>query len=207
MSRTQTRVYVVDDDSQLHASLAEWLLAAAYTWSAFASGQTFLDAYPRLPAGCIILDADTGGTDGLELQRRLIGAGCRWPVIVLATRDDEPLATRAVENGAVAFLLKPVRRAELLAALRRGEQYLCGALDAIPDPEVLHRMSTLTVHERDVLLGILEGRFNKEIAAARGVSESAVKSCRGKLRRKLKVRTVAELVLLAVRAGLTARRR
>jgi len=148
-----------------------------------------------------------GGLGGLELQRRLIGAGCRWPVIVLAARDDGPVAGHAIENGAVAFLLKPVRRGELLAALQRGEQYLCGALDAVPDLEVLHRISALTPREREVLLGILDGRFNKEIAAARGVSESAVKSCRGKLRKKLKVRTVAELVLLAVRAGLTGRRR
>lgn len=206
MSRTQTRVYVVDDDSQLHASLTQWLLEAAYTSLAFASGKSFLAAYPRLPAGCIVLDADMAGMSGLELQRRLISAGCRWPVIVLAADDGGSVASHAMENGAVAFLLKPVRRGELLAALQRGEQYLCGALDAIPDPEVLQRISTLTPHEREVLLGILDGRFNKEIAAARAVSESAVKSCRGKLRKKLKVRTVAELVLLAVRAGLAGRR-
>jgi two-component system, LuxR family, response regulator FixJ len=206
MSGTRTRVYVVDDESLLRASLLQLLERAGYRVLTFASGDAFLAAYPKLSPGCIILDVVMQGMSGLELQRRLITAGCKWPVIVLTAHADHAIAERAVEIGAVAFLIKPVRHVELLAALLKGESYLLGAADAIPDPEVVRRVARLTPRERDVLRGILDAMINKEMAAQFGISESAVKGYRRIVMTKLGARTPAELVMLAIRAGFTGKR-
>jgi FixJ family two-component response regulator len=205
--RPPIRVYVVDDDSLLRTNLVRLLEQAGYVVRTFASGKAFLAAYPKLLPGCIIMDLIMQGMSGLELQRRLISAGCKWPVIVLTGHGDRTSAQRAIESGAVAFLEKPVRRTELLAALLRGESYLIGATDTIPDPELAHRVARLTRREREVLGGILTSMINKEIAAEFGISESSVKGYRRKAMEKLGARTPAELVMLALRAGFVSKPR
>lgn len=207
MRRAPIRVYVVDDDSHLRANLVQLLEQAGYAAPAFASGKAFLAAYPKLPPGCIIMDLVMQGMNGLELQRRLLTEGCKWPVIVLTGHGDRAKAQRAMESGAVAFLEKPVRRTELLAALIRGESHLIGATDAIPDPELAHRAARLTRRERDVLGGVLTSMINKEIAAELGITESSVKGYRRHAMKKLGARTPAELVMLALRAGFVSKPR
>jgi FixJ family two-component response regulator len=201
VSRTPVRVYVVDEDSPPRASLVRWLKQWGHGVRTFPSGEAFVLDFPALQPGCIIVDAAMAGGDGQDAQRRLISLGCRWPLIALTGRRDEGLVRRAMERGAVALLSKPVRRVELLAALVRADQYLLNAAEAIPDPEVLRRMALLTARQREVLRGVLDGRINKEMAAQFGITESAVKSCRGEVMRKLQVRTAAELVTFAYRAG------
>jgi two-component system response regulator FixJ len=206
MSHTLTRVYVVDDQPQLRASLVHLLAQSGYPARTFANAAAFLRAHPRLRPGCIILDVFMRGMDGLELQRRLTVAGCKWPVIVITGRADMSIGQRAIEAGAVAFLQKPVRRLELLAALIKGESQLLGAAAPVRDPEVARRALGMSPRERDVLQGILDFSINKEIAARLGISESAVKGYRRTVRKKLGARTPAELVMLAIRAGFAPRR-
>jgi FixJ family two-component response regulator len=203
MSHTPTRVYVVDDDLQLSAVLVPLLEQAGYAAQTFASGDAFLRDYPNLLPGCIILDIALGGMTGLELQRRLISAGCAWPVIVLTGHPDREVAERAVEVGAIAFLTKPVRHIELVAALLKAQALLSGAASSTPDPEIKRRLARLTPRERSVLRGILDALINKEIAAEFGISESTVKGYRKKVMDKLGARTPAELVMLAIRGGFT----
>lgn len=204
MSRTPTKVYVVDDDPLLRPALVELLEQSGYAAPTFASGEAFLSALPKLSPGCIIVDIFMRGMSGLDMQRRLLASGCRWPVIVLTGHADRANAERAVAAGAVSFLEKPVRRVELLAAILKGEGYLIGARAATPDPELIRRLALLTPRERDVLRGVLAAKINKEMAAEFGITESAVKSYRRKAMKKLRARTPAELVMLALRAGFHA---
>lgn len=201
MSRAPTRVYVVDNDSLLRTGLVRLLEQAGFVAAAFDSGRAFLTAHPKLRPGCIIVDIIMRGMNGLDLQRRLSAAGCKWPVIVLTGHGDRANVERAMEAGAVAFLQKPVRRIELLAAVLRGESYITGAAIAVPDPELVSRVAGLTPRERDVLAGVLDTMINKEIAAKLGVSENSVKGYRRRAMKKLGARTPAELVMLALRAG------
>ncbi|HEY7889441.1 MAG TPA: response regulator [Steroidobacteraceae bacterium] len=204
MSGPPTRVYVVDDDPLLRAAVEQLLEQSGYTAPTFGSAEAFLSARPKLPPGCIIVDIVMGGMNGLDLQRRLLALGCRWPVIILTGRADRANAERAVAAGAVSFLEKPVRRVELLAAILKGEGYLLGAREATPDPELIRRVAFLTPRERHVLRGVLEAKINKEMAAEFGITESAVKSYRRNAMKKLGARTPAELVMLALRAGFHA---
>lgn len=202
MSSSPARIYVVDDDPLLRDGLAHWLAQAGYQAQAFDSGSAFLRAHPQLPAGCIIVDMVMPGMSGLDLHQRLVAAGCRWPVIVLTGHANRPDVTRAMEAGIVAFLEKPVREAELLAAVLKGQAHLMGRIEMVPDPELVHRVATLTARERQVLDLVLEKRLNKQIAGALGIAESTVKGYRRAVMRKLGAKKATELVVLAIRAGL-----
>lgn len=201
MDSAPTRVYVVDDDSLLRNSLARLLEQAECQPQTFDSGAAFLVAYPDLSPGCIIMDLMMPDMTGLELQRRLVGAGCRWPMIVLTGHGDHANVSRAVTGGAIAFLEKPVRQVELYAVILRAEGYLAGAAEVFPDPELAQRLAQLSPRESQVLTGVLEKKISKEIAAELGLSESTVKGYRRKAMSKLGAKNTAELVMLALRGG------
>jgi len=202
MSSSPARIYIVDDDPQLRESLAHWLAHAGYQALGFDSGSAFLNARPQLAAGCIIVDMLMPGMTGLDLQQRLVAAGCSWPVIVLTGHANRPDVARAMEAGIIAFLEKPVREVELLAAVMKGQAHLLGRIEMIPDPDLAHRVASLTLRERQVLGLVLEKKLNKQIAGTLGIAETTVKGYRRAVMRKLGARKATELVVLAIRAGL-----
>lgn len=204
MSSPPGRVYVVDDDPHLRDGVAQWLSDAGYETRAFPSGESLLAAYPQLSPGCIIADMLMPTMSGLELQRRLLAAGCRWPVIMLTGHASRPAMTRAMEAGIVAFLQKPVREVELLAAVMRGHAHLLGKAEMVPDPELVQRLTRLTAREKQVLGFVLQKKLNKQIAAILGIAETTVKGYRRALMRKVGAHNITELVVFAVRAGLYA---
>lgn len=202
MSNPPARVYIVDDDPQLRDGVAKTLTNAGYQAQLFPSGEALLKAFPELPAGCIVVDMVMPIMSGLELHRRLLTAGCRWPVIMLTGHASDNVLKRAIESGIVAFLEKPVRDAELLAAVMRGQAHLQGKAEMVPDPELLQRVIRLTGRERQVLDYVLDKKLNKQIAAYLGIGETTVKGYRRALMRKLGAHNTTELVVLSIRAGL-----
>lgn len=192
----------MDDDPSLRDGVSKWLADAGYQARTFPSGEAILAAYPQLAPGCLVIDLIMPSMSGLELHRRLVAAGCFWPVILLTGQASRPVVTRAMESGIVAFLEKPVREAELLAAVMRAHALLSGQAEMIPDPELLQRLSRLTGRERQVLGYVLQKKLNKQIAAILGIGETTVKGYRRALMRKLQVHNLTELIMLALRAGL-----
>jgi FixJ family two-component response regulator len=202
MSDPPARVYIVDDDLPLRDGMARWLAGVGYRVRTFPSGESLLAEYPQLLPGCIIADMLMPSMSGLELQRRLLTAGCRWPVIMLTGHASRPVVARAMEAGIIAFLEKPVREVELLGALIRGQAHLLGKAEIVPDPEIVQRLARLTGRERQVLGFVLQKKLNKQIAAVLGIGETTVKGYRRALMKKLGAHNTTELVVLAVRAGL-----
>ncbi|HEX5458877.1 MAG TPA: response regulator [Steroidobacteraceae bacterium] len=202
MSSPPARVYVVDDDTDQRDGLAQSLAEAGYEPKGFCSGMELLESFPRLVPGCIIADMVMPEMSGIELQRRLLSLGCRWPVIMLTGQASKPLVTRAMEAGIVAFLEKPVRQIELLAAVIRGQALLAGKTEPAIDPRLVQRLNKLTRRERQVLDYVLKDKLNKQIAAILGIGETTVKSYRSALLKKLGVHTTLELVVFSLRAGL-----
>jgi FixJ family two-component response regulator len=202
MSSPPGRVYLVDDDPHLRDGVAQWLAEAGYEARVFPSGEALLAAYPQLAPGCIIVDMVMPGMNGLELHGRLLAAGCRWPVIILTGHAKRPEVADAMEAGVMSFLEKPVRYAELLAALMRGQAQLLGKTEMVPDPEILARIKRLTAREKQVLGYLLQSKLNKQAAGMLGIAETTVKGYRRALMRKLGVHNLMELVVLAIRAGI-----
>jgi FixJ family two-component response regulator len=196
-------VYVVDDDEDVRSALARLLTSAGSNVVTFDSPRAFLEGFDRTACACLVLDVAMPGVDGLELQRLLEHEAVAMPIVFLTGHGDVASSVQAMKRGAMDFLEKPVDDEILLAAVARA----LTRAQALRVEEVGRRrladvIAALTPRERQVLAGIVAGRLNKQIAADLGTVEKTVKFHRGNLMRKLQVRTVADLVRIAERAGL-----
>lgn len=200
---TEATVLVVDDEPAVRNALSRLLRATGLAVITFATAAEFLDSPQVLQPGCLILDVDLPGMTGVELQHRLIAAGSDLAIVFLTGRGDIGMGVDAMKAGAVDFLTKPVDDTVLLRAV---EQALARSLAAraarCAQQDMLRLLTTLTPREREVLPLIVAGRLNKQIAAELGTVEKTIKVHRARLMSKLQVRTVADLVRFAARAGI-----
>jgi FixJ family two-component response regulator len=202
MAEPGATVYVVDDEPDMLKALERLLGAAGFSVRTFASPEQFLAQHDDTAPGCIVLDLALPGLSGLELQQALQTMGSALPIVFLTGRGDIAASVRAMKLGAADFLTKPVDADELIAAvagaLERNREHRAHRAE---QHRVASRLATLTAREREVFELIAEGRLNKQIAAECGTVEKTIKFHRANLMRKLGVRTVADLVRLAERAG------
>jgi FixJ family two-component response regulator len=199
----EATVFLVDDDAEVRSALSRLLAAAGYPVQAFESAGRFLDEQNAETAGCLLLDVCLPGLSGMELQRALDGSPNARPIVFLTGMGDIPTSVQAMKAGAVDFLTKPIDAERLFAAV---EQAL--RLDSEQRLEhtirnaIEQRLQTLTSRERQVMAHVIRGRLNKQIAADLGTGEKTIKVHRGRVMSKLHVRSVPELVHLAVRVGM-----
>jgi len=199
-------VFIVDDDVRVRDALSSLLASAGLDVAVFASAAEFLDAdKPDAPA-CLVLDLELPDINGLELQREL--ADRQAPPIVFVTgHGDIPSSVRAMKAGAVEFLSKPFGEQELLAAIDEAI-----ALDQTERSkrserrELQRRYDRLTAREREVLTFVVAGFANKQTAGELGTSEITIGVHRGQITRKMGARSLAELVRLADKLGVTPRK-
>jgi FixJ family two-component response regulator len=201
--RSQATVFVVDDDASYARSLEGMLCASGYEVKCFTSAADFLARRPAGAAGCVVMDLQLPGMDGMALQQALAQSGDPLPVVFLTGHGDIPTSVTAIRRGAEDFLTKTAPRDQLLGAIERAL-----ARDAHERRARAHRrglqarFSGLTPRDREVLAHVLRGRLNKQIAADLGISERSVKRHRTSLMAKLRVESVAALTRLAVEAGI-----
>ena len=196
-------VFIVDDDPAVRKALARLVRAAGYADQAFGSGREFLDGSERDSSGCIVLDVTMPDFSGLELQEVLTATRNILPIIFLTAYADVPKAVRALKGGAVDFLSKPVKAGELLdaieRAIRRNRVARARLIQRAQDTDCLR---LLTAREYDVFVHVVAGKPNKVIAADLGTCEQAIKVHRGRIMKKLRANSLAELVRLADRMGI-----
>ncbi len=201
MNRT---IFLVDDEAELRKALNRLLSSEGFSVLEFASGDAFLQALPVNGSGCVLLDIAMSGTDGLEVQRRLLERGCSLPIIFLTAQGGIPESVRAVKAGAVDFLAKPVKSDDLLRAVTAAFEQLDQQRGEATQREILReRLDRLTPREREVFTQVITGRKNKVIADRMGVTEQTVKVHRGRVMEKLEVGSLADLVRMAELLGVT----
>lgn len=198
-------VFLVDDDSSVRKALTRLIKSAGYQVEAFASARDFLEwrnAADR-GSGCLILDVRMPGLSGLDLQQHLSATNTQVPIIFITGHGDIPMSVKAMKNGAVDFLPKPVKEAELLRAV---EQALARADHERAERQELEdiqrRLETLTPREREVMKLVVKGLLNKQIAFELGTVEKTVKVHRAHVMEKMEVQSLAELVRLCERIGI-----
>ena len=198
-------VFIVDDDSAVLKSLARLLRSARLNVMAFGSPQEFLERHdPRAP-GCLVLDLAMPGLNGLELQAALTVKGSAIPIIFLTGHGNIPTSVQAMKRGALDFLTKPVNDDDLLKAVQAAiEQDRLARIARAELEDIQARLDSLTPREREVLTHVVSGQLNKQTAADLGTVEKTIKVHRGRVMEKMKVHSVAELVHLAERAGISA---
>jgi len=198
-------VFVVDDDPSIRDSLQSLLRSVGLEVRAFGSPQEFLAARPPDAPGCLVLDVRLPGRSGLDFQRELAAAGIHLPIIFITGHGDIPMSVRAMKAGAVEFLTKPFRDQDLLDAIQLAiERDRARRTDSAAAAVLKERFASLTAREREVMALVVTGRLNKQIAADLAVSEITIKVHRGQVMHKMQARSLAELVRMADRLGLSA---
>jgi FixJ family two-component response regulator len=195
-------VYVVDDDALVRAGIENLLRSAGWAVQCFASGSDFLARPECNTLACLVLDVHLPEGSGLELQRELASRG-PMPIVFITGYGDISMSVRAIKAGAIEFLPKPFRDQELLQAVEQALQKARADWNARLELSILRsRLEALTPRERQVLIHVVAGRLNKQIASLLGISEVTVKGHRCHVMRKLQANSIAELVRMAVRVGI-----
>jgi FixJ family two-component response regulator len=199
-------VFVVDDEPAIRDSLAMLLRSVGLATRTFDGAQAFLDAFQPVPNACLLADVRMPGMSGLELQETLRSRGLKVPVIVLTGHGDIAMAVRAMKAGAADFIEKPYNDQVLIDAVHRAL-----AASRSPQPSLAAdragieaRLGTLSPREREVMQLVIEGKPNKVIATRLGLSTRTVEVHRAKVMEKMAAGSLAELVRMALAAGLQA---
>jgi len=193
-------VFVVDDDVSVRESLELLIRCEGWQPTTFGSAQEFLDCPRALVPSCLVLDVSLPGLNGLELQERIAGERADTPIIFITGHGDVPMTVQAMKAGAVEFLTKPFNDDVLLAAIRAALERSRVALSLEAEMRVLRdRYASLSQRERQVMVLVVSGLLNKQVAGELGISEITVKAHRGKVMQKMKADSLAHLVKMAAR--------
>ncbi|WP_377805214.1 response regulator transcription factor [Azospirillum sp. A29] len=195
LAKDDPLVLIVDDDAGMREAVVDLLQSVGIEGRAFGSTAELLAAAVPDRLGCLILDVRLPGLGGLEFQTRLDSLGIALPIVFMTGFADVPMSVRAMKAGATDFLIKPFRDQDMLDAVdaaiardrsRRSQRAATMTVESLA--------ATLTPREREVMAEVVKGRLNKQIAGDLGISEVTVKLHRGKVMRKMQVRSVADLV-------------
>jgi FixJ family two-component response regulator len=196
-------VFVVDDDASMQRALTLLFKSMNLDVRVFSSTTDLLKQdFPNVPS-CLVLDVRLPGISGLDFQEELAKAGINVPIIFMTGFGDIPMSVRAMKAGAVDFLTKPFRDQDMLDAVGRAienDRVRRNSEDALAD--VRARLETLTPRERQIMALVASGLMNKQVAAEVGLSLITVKIHRGHLMKKMRARSLAELVRMADALGM-----
>ena len=203
MSTAQPIVFVVDDDVSVRESLELLIRCAGWEPETFASAQEFLSRPRVLAPSCLILDVTLPDLNDLDLQKRVAVDRIDMPIIFITGYGDLPMTVQALKAGAVEFLTKPFGDDVMLSAIRHAIERSRIALAHEAEIRALRdRHASLSRREREVMALVVSGLLNKQVGGELGISEITVKAHRGKVMRKMKAGSLADLVNMAARLRL-----
>ncbi|MGB8435078.1 MAG: response regulator [Burkholderiales bacterium] len=195
-------VCVVDDDPAVREGLVRVLAAGGWTVESYASATEFLDHQSVAHVACILLDIRMPGMSGLELQRQLWSQGVAPPIVFLTGHGDVATSVDAMKLGAVDFLTKPVDADVLIGVVGKALERHAAERSRVLERDVSRALVVrLSTREREIMEHVIRGRLNKQIAADLDIAEQTVKQHRGRVMKKLEVRSVAELVRVCEFSG------
>lgn len=205
MSESPPIVFVVDDEPAICLSLKRLVKSVGLEAQTFTSAQEFLRAKRPDGPGCLVLDVRLPGLSGLDLQQELLDAKVDLPIIFISGHGDIPMSVRAIKAGAVEFLTKPFRDQDLVDAIQHGiEKHRVARQERVKLTEFRALYDSLTPREREVFPLVAAGFLNKQIAAELGTGEKTIKVHRGQVMHKMKAESLAHLIRIGEKLGLSS---
>jgi FixJ family two-component response regulator len=188
-------VFIIDDDALIRDGIKSLVKSIGLRAEAFASAQDFMLAKRVEAPACLVLDVRMPGMNGLDFQRQMGEAKIHIPIIFISGHGDIPMSVRAMKEGALEFLTKPVRGQDLLDAIQKAiahDREL--RVERAELAELRRRFDSLTPRETEVLNLVVAGLLNKQIAYELGTSELTVKTHRAHVMEKTQADSLAHLV-------------
>jgi FixJ family two-component response regulator len=207
-SAAERIVFVIDDDVAMRATLSSLFRSIGLRVELFGSAHEFAQIKMPDVASCLVLDIRLPGVSGLDFQAELAEADIRIPIIFMTGHGDIPMSVKAMKAGAVDFLTKPFRDQDILDAVIRAlerDQRRRDSDKAVSELRIL--FDSLTSREREVMTHVADGLMNKQIAAKFGITEITVKVHRGHMMRKMKARSLIDLLGMADLLGIRRTKR
>ena len=207
-SAAEPIVFVIDDDVAMRATLSSLFRSVGLRVELFGSAHEFAQIKMPDVASCLVLDIRLPGVSGLDFQAELAEADIRIPIIFMTGHGDIPMSVKAMKAGAIDFLTKPFRDQDILDAVIRAierDQKRRDSEKAVSELRIL--FDSLTSREREVMTQVAAGLMNKQIAAKLGITEITVKVHRGHLMRKMKARSLIDLLGMADLLGISRPKR
>lgn len=203
MSGADPIVFVVDDDPSVRKSLGRLLKSAGYSVEVYASAAEYQQRERFCGVGCLVLDVQLPGLNGLELQKAMAGSENDLPVVFITGHGDIPMSVRAMKAGAVDFIPKPFGDEAFLRAIGTAlEKCRAERTARLERAEIKRRLATLTPREHEVLRHVVSGQMNKQVAGDLGTAEKTIKVHRARVMEKMKAASLAELVRMADKLGI-----
>jgi FixJ family two-component response regulator len=188
-------IYLVDDDDAVRDSLGMLFDSIGLAHEAYPSALDFLQHYDAKRPACLVADIRMPGLSGLELQQRLNDQRAEIPIIFITGHGDVPMAVTAMKSGAADFIQKPFRDQDLIDRINKAlERDRERRKSRAEKDEIRSRIALLTPREKEVMQRVVRGQANKVIAMDLGVSQRTVELHRARVMRKLRMRSLAELV-------------
>ena len=204
MSETSSIIFIVDDDITFNKSLARLVKSIGFEVESYTSAEEFLETRPYKGPSCLLLDVRMPGLTGPVLQRELANRNITIPVIFLTAHGDVPTGVKAMKDGAIDFLLKPVEEKKLFEAIDKALDKDTQLKKEQKEVDRINRLlASLTLRENEILRWIITGMLNKQIAWSLKITERTVKAHRSQIMHKLKVVSVAELVRLTQKVNIS----
>jgi len=205
MIPANSMVFAIDDDPSVRKGLTRLLRSAGYKSEIFGLASDFLEREQHSGPACVIVDLRMPGINGMDLQKTLTQHGREEQLVFITGHGDISICAQAMKAGAVDFLPKPFRTEELLQCIERALARSDEQRRRSADKDKARRLvDLLTPREFEVMQLVVRGMLNKQIAGELGTAEKTVKVHRGRMMEKLRVTSVAELVRLVERAGITS---
>jgi len=196
-------VHIVDDDEPTRTAMARLVATEGLEVRTYPGAAELLEALRPGEPGCIVLDLQMPGVNGLQLQAKIAERDDPLPVIFLTGHGQIPDSVRAIQHGAIDFLTKPAEGAVLLAAIARALAQDAADRDARQRRrELRERYERLTPREREVLVHLIAGQLNKQAAADLNIAERTIKLHRARIFEKLETDSMAGVTRIAIELGI-----
>jgi FixJ family two-component response regulator len=194
VTTTTPTVIIIDDEPAIREALSRLIRSVGFQAKLLASVDEFLKSGRPQGPSCLVLDVRLPGQSGFDLQRELAATHIRLPTIFITGHGDIPMSVRAMKGGAIEFLTKPFREQDLLDAIQLGLERDRTWLEEEKVTSGLRtRFETLTPRQREVMVRVVAGRLNKQIAHDLAISEVTAKVHRGQVMRKMKASSLPDL--------------